>query len=98
MKNIIPFKKDVIFKTNLSEITSISLENTLNVEKDIVKGEFLISGEYKISDNSTSVEPFELNIPIASAEYGATLDLINDSYIVVLIIIRYLLKLLIYFK
>lgn len=63
MKNIIPFKKDVIFKTNLSEITSISLENTLNLEKDIVKGEFIISGEYKISDNSTTVEPFELNIP-----------------------------------
>ena len=28
MKNIIPFKKDVIFKTNISEVTSISLENT----------------------------------------------------------------------
>ena len=63
MKNIIPFKKDVIFKTNLSEITSISLENTLNLENDTVKGEFIISGEYKVSDNSTTVEPFELNIP-----------------------------------
>ena len=37
MKNIIPFKKDVIFKTNISEITSISLENTLNINKDIIK-------------------------------------------------------------
>ena len=29
MKNIIPFKKDIIFKTKLGEITSIYLENTL---------------------------------------------------------------------
>lgn len=63
MKNIIPFKKDVIFKTNVSEITSISLENTLNLKDNTISGDFIISGDYKISDNSTTVEPFELNIP-----------------------------------
>ncbi|MBQ2946463.1 MAG: LysM peptidoglycan-binding domain-containing protein [Bacilli bacterium] len=63
MKNIIPFKKDVIFKTNLSEITSISLENTLNLKDDTISGDFIISGDYKVSDKSTSVEPFNLNIP-----------------------------------
>ena len=63
MKNIIPFKKDVIFKTNLSEITSISLENTLNLKDDTISGDFIISGDYKVSDSSVSVEPFELNIP-----------------------------------
>lgn len=63
MKNIIPFKKDVIFKTNLSEVTSISLENTLNLNEDVISGEFIVSGEYKISDNSTSVEPFQFNLP-----------------------------------
>ena len=63
MKNIIPFKKDVIFKTNLSEITSISLENTLNLKDETISGDFIISGEYKVTDKSTSVEPFNLNIP-----------------------------------
>ena len=63
MKNIIPFKKDVIFKTNLSEITSISLENTLNLKDDTISGDFIISGDYKASDSSTSVEPFNLTIP-----------------------------------
>ena len=63
MKNIIPFKKDVIFKTNLSEITSISLENTLSIEKNKVSGEFIINGEYKVSDKSTSVDPFEIKLP-----------------------------------
>ena len=63
MKNIIPFKKDVIFKTNLSEITSISLENTLNLKDDTISGDFIISGDYKATDKSTSVEPINLNIP-----------------------------------
>ena len=63
MKNIIPFKKDVIFKTNISEVTSISLENTLTINKDIVKGLFIVSGEYKISDKSISVDPFNLELP-----------------------------------
>lgn len=63
MKNIIPFKKDVIFKTNLSEITSISLENTLNLKDDTISGDFIISGDYKVSDKSTTVEPFDLKLP-----------------------------------
>lgn len=63
MKNIIPFKKDVIFKTKLSEITSISLEHTLAIEKDLIKGEFIINGEYRVSEKSISVDPFNLEIP-----------------------------------
>ena len=63
MKNILPFKKDIIFKTNLSEITSISLENTLNLKDDTISGDFIISGEYKVTDSSTTVEPFEYKLP-----------------------------------
>lgn len=63
MKNIIPFKKDVMFKTNLNEITSISLEHTLSIEKDNINGEFIISGDYKLSNTSTSTEPFNIKIP-----------------------------------
>lgn len=63
MKNIIPFKKDVIFKTNLNEITSISLEHTLIVKDDSIKGDFIVSGEYKVSENSKTVEPFSLKLP-----------------------------------
>lgn len=63
MKSIIPFKKDIIFKTNLSEITSISLEHSLSIKDDTVKGEFIISGEYKVTDTSTTVEPYEIKLP-----------------------------------
>ena len=85
MKNIIPFKKDVIFKTNISEVTSISLENSLNLKGDIIKGEFIVSGEYKISDKSESVDPFNLNLPfeiVIDEKYDtskATID-IDDFY------------------
>lgn len=63
MKNIIPFKKDLIFKTNISEVTSISLENTLSINNDVVSGDFNISGDYKVSDKSTTVEPFDIKLP-----------------------------------
>ena len=67
MKIIIPFKKEVVFKDNISEITSISLEETLSINEDILKGNFLITGEYLISDNSKSVLPFNLDLPLAIA-------------------------------
>ena len=85
MKKIIPFKKDVIFKTNISEIISISLENTLQVKEQLLKGEFIISGEYKISDKSNTVDPFNLELPfsiIIDEKYDtskASLD-IDDFY------------------
>lgn len=64
MKKIVPFKKEIIFKTNLSEITSISLEHSLHYEKDnLISGEFIISGEYRMNDNSPNTEPFSYNIP-----------------------------------
>ncbi len=63
MKKIIPLKKQLEFKTNVNEITSISLENTLhNNENDII-GELIINGTYKITDTSTKVDEFEFKIP-----------------------------------
>ena len=32
MKEIIPFKKEIIFDKSIDEITSISLEHTLNIK------------------------------------------------------------------
>lgn len=63
MKKIIPFKKEVIFKTNIYDITSISLEHELKIDHLNIGGEFIVSGEYKISESSKTTEPFKLNIP-----------------------------------
>ena len=67
MKIIIPFKKEVVFKDNISEITSISLEHELNISDYLVKGNFIITGDYKVSDASSTVLPFNLDLPIALA-------------------------------
>jgi len=74
MKKIVPFRKEIIFKTNISEITSISLEHTLKLEEYSVDGEFIISGEYKMADISTNTENFNFNLP-----FNITID---DKYLV----------------
>lgn len=85
MKKIIPFKKEMSFKTNVSEITSISLENTLNNKEQTIQGNLIINGTYKITDTSTQVEEFEFIIPInveIDNKYiteSMTID-INDFY------------------
>lgn len=64
MDKIIPFKKDIIFKTNISEITSISLEHNLNkIGTNEISGNFIISGDYKIADTSVDVEQFSYELP-----------------------------------
>lgn len=83
MKKIIPFKKEIIFKTNLSEITSISLEHTLQASSgNIISGEFIISGDYKMVDTSVNVEPFSFNIPfeVSIDEKYSVNNVIVDIY------------------
>ncbi len=64
MKKIVPFKKDLIFKTELEEIVSISLEHTLAKKSDNqIGGDFIINGDYKIVENSTSLESFNYTLP-----------------------------------
>ena len=64
MKKIVPFKKEIGFKTNLSEITSISLDHELELDNYTIKGNLFISGSYKINDVSVNVEEFKYNIPV----------------------------------
>lgn len=64
MKKIINYEKDIIFKTRIGEICSISLENEFNVEGDYLKGEFIISGEYKSNELSVNKEEFEYKLPL----------------------------------
>ncbi len=64
MRQIIPFKKEILFKTKICEITSISLEHTLSlVEDDLINGEFIISGDYKMTEGSINREEFLYKIP-----------------------------------
>lgn len=64
MKKIVPFTKDLMFKTKIGEITSITLDNTLRLDNQFVSGEFIISGTYKMVSEGASDEKFNYNIPV----------------------------------
>ena len=74
MKKIIPFHKEIPFKTNLEEITSISLEHTIHPDGNKVSGDFIVSGEYKISDHSNCVESFSYELPFENEFPNCNLD------------------------
>lgn len=65
MDKIVPFKKRIDFKTNVSEITSISLEHNLHCLGDEVVGDLIISGSYKITDSSVNTDSYSFSIPIS---------------------------------
>ena len=63
MNKLVPFTKEIKFDSNIYEITSISLENTLHKDNNIVLGDFIVSGEYRITETSINTLPFKYNIP-----------------------------------
>ncbi len=64
MKKIVPFTKDLMFKTKIGEITSISLDHTLKLDKQIVSGEFILTGTYKMFEDGETEEKFDFTIPV----------------------------------
>ena len=70
MKQIISFKKDLPFKTKVSDITSISLERKIEIlDGGIVTGTFYITGDYKMNEGSINREEFSFDLP-----FDITLD------------------------
>lgn len=63
MKEIIPIKKDIVFKTKISEICEISLEHNYKVETDLVTGKIFLNGSYKMTEASVIEEDFMYTIP-----------------------------------
>ncbi|MBE6156870.1 MAG: LysM peptidoglycan-binding domain-containing protein [Firmicutes bacterium] len=59
----IPFESEIEFKTNISEITKMSLEHDFNVNDGVVLGNFYISGEYRVHEVSINKEPFNYTLP-----------------------------------
>lgn len=65
MKKIIPYTKDITFKTNIAAISSISLEHEEKIYDNEVAGEFAIFGDYKIHNDTTEKELFKYKLPFA---------------------------------
>ena len=70
MKQIVPFKKELPFKTKVSDITSISLERDIKVtDEGVITGTFYITGDYKMNEGSINREKFSFDLP-----FDITLD------------------------
>lgn len=67
MKEIISVKKDIIFKTKISEITSLNLEHDYKIKDDLVEGKLVLSGSYKMTEASLLEEEFFYTIPFSIA-------------------------------
>lgn len=81
MKKIIPFEKELLFKTKVCEITSISLEHKINkIEDDLISGLFHISGDYKMTEGSINREKFsyDVNFDIALDSRYDTKNMVID--------------------
>lgn len=65
MRQLIPFTKNIEFKTMINEITNISLEHTLSLnDENNISGDFLITGKYKVNQASSTEDDFSYKIPI----------------------------------
>lgn len=76
MKSIVPYTKEIEFKTKIAEICSISLEHELNIMENEIEGNFIVSGEYKSHEVSVNKEPFHYKLPFT---LEVTEDIIKDS-------------------
>lgn len=56
-------EKELLFKNNIKDITSISIDSDFKIENKEVIGNFLISGEYKIHEISLNREKFNFRVP-----------------------------------
>lgn len=64
MRQIIPFSKEINFKTNIKELTSISLDHDLIVSENyLIKGNLYLKGTYKILESNIENEKFSFKIP-----------------------------------
>ena len=87
MKQIIPFTKDITFKTKIGELISISLDNDLTLKgEDLITGNFYVKGSYKMLKTSELEEEYSYKIPcdIAISDdyetYDATIDVDDFNY------------------
>ena len=79
MQKIVPFKKDILFKTNIGEIVSISLDHELDINDNLITGKFIISGEYKMLITSDNKEIQCSNL-FGDKEIKCKIDKANFNY------------------
>lgn len=58
--------KEFLFKSNIHEISSISIEHNYDVVGSNCEGEFILSGEYRSHEVSVNKEDFNFKIPFTT--------------------------------
>ena len=67
MKEIIPLKKDIVFKSKIGELSNLDLDHDYKVNDNLVNGTVAISGTYKMTEASVLEEDFYYTIPFSIA-------------------------------
>ena len=67
MKEIIPLKKDIVFKSKIGELSNINLDHDYKINDDIVSGTVALSGTYKMTEASVLEDDFYYTIPFSIA-------------------------------
>ena len=67
MNEIIPIKKDILFKTKIGEITDISLDYDYKINNELIEGTLDLNGTYKLTEASVLQEEFYHTIPFTIA-------------------------------
>ena len=76
MKILVPYEKEITFDSKIAEISSISLEHEMEVNKGEIEGNFIISGEYKSHEVSVNKEQFNYKLPFS---VEVTDNIVKDS-------------------
>lgn len=63
MRENFKIEKELLFKNNIKEITSISLDSDYKLDNGVLVGNFLISGDYRIHEVSINKEKFNFKLP-----------------------------------
>lgn len=79
MNITIPFSKEILFKSKIAEITSISLEHDISINEKELLGDFIVSGEYKNLDVNVDTNPFSHVVPF-SVELKNNIDINTLKY------------------
>lgn len=66
--------RDFLFKDNVYEISSISIEHNYDINGSFCEGEFIVSGAYRLHEVSINKEDFSFKIPF-SHEIKANINL-----------------------
>ena len=63
MREIIPIKKDILFKTSIGEITNIDLDYDYKINENLIEGNIILNGSYKMTEASVLEDDFNYKIP-----------------------------------